>query len=171
MEPNTVATDATTPKSRDPQPGATDSSAPAIASVSPMFPPGIPRFNPRHLRPLFWRLPLLALLAIGIVTVVYVDRVLQRDYQKEASTQAVQTDALLESFVTHRLFAIGTLRALLADSPSEREQRDRFAIFSREIVENAPDLQSIALLDPFGVDRKSTRLNSSHGYISYAVFC
>src|SRR2546422_7556426 len=24
---------------------------------------------------------------------------------------------------------------------------------------------------PAGVDRKSTRLNSSHGYISYAVFC
>src|SRR2546422_8244872 len=26
-------------------------------------------------------------------------------------------------------------------------------------------------LENFGVDRKSTRLNSSHGYISYAVFC
>src|SRR2546422_5847874 len=25
--------------------------------------------------------------------------------------------------------------------------------------------------DPFLLDRKSTRLNSSHGYISYAVFC
>src|SRR2546429_7915929 len=25
--------------------------------------------------------------------------------------------------------------------------------------------------DPAGSDRKSTRLNSSHGYISYAVFC
>src|SRR2546422_5875719 len=24
---------------------------------------------------------------------------------------------------------------------------------------------------PAGIDRKSTRLNSSHGYISYAVFC
>src|SRR2546422_3786063 len=24
---------------------------------------------------------------------------------------------------------------------------------------------------PFPLDRKSTRLNSSHGYISYAVFC
>src|SRR2546422_8298601 len=24
---------------------------------------------------------------------------------------------------------------------------------------------------PNGLDRKSTRLNSSHGYISYAVFC
>src|SRR2546422_1571823 len=29
-----------------------------------------------------------------------------------------------------------------------------------------------ALLTPKGmIDRKSTRLNSSHGYISYAVFC
>src|SRR2546429_5814875 len=27
------------------------------------------------------------------------------------------------------------------------------------------------LLDPEPEDRKSTRLNSSHGYISYAVFC
>src|SRR2546429_1128820 len=26
-------------------------------------------------------------------------------------------------------------------------------------------------LDPASPDRKSTRLNSSHGYISYAVFC
>src|SRR5687768_18251848 len=26
-------------------------------------------------------------------------------------------------------------------------------------------------LPPRAVDRKSTRLNSSHGYISYAVFC
>src|SRR2546429_2508084 len=25
--------------------------------------------------------------------------------------------------------------------------------------------------DPSSLDRKSTRLNSSHGYISYAVFC
>src|SRR2546429_3216833 len=28
-----------------------------------------------------------------------------------------------------------------------------------------------SLTDPQAVDRKSTRLNSSHGYISYAVFC
>src|ERR1041385_9372674 len=27
------------------------------------------------------------------------------------------------------------------------------------------------VLRPVDVDRKSTRLNSSHGYISYAVFC
>src|SRR2546429_1050516 len=29
----------------------------------------------------------------------------------------------------------------------------------------------VGLVDLEGLDRKSTRLNSSHGYISYAVFC
>src|SRR2546429_7055159 len=36
--------------------------------------------------------------------------------------------------------------------------------FSRDLTQAAMD----GVLDP---DRKSTRLNSSHGYISYAVFC
>src|SRR5687768_18230115 len=31
--------------------------------------------------------------------------------------------------------------------------------------------KAAAALAAAGVDRKSTRLNSSHGYISYAVFC
>src|SRR2546422_6678018 len=31
--------------------------------------------------------------------------------------------------------------------------------------------QSPDTFDEKGLDRKSTRLNSSHGYISYAVFC
>src|SRR2546429_6753359 len=30
---------------------------------------------------------------------------------------------------------------------------------------------ALQLYNRFDVDRKSTRLNSSHGYISYAVFC
>src|SRR2546429_5276520 len=37
-----------------------------------------------------------------------------------------------------------------------------------------PSCASDVLSGPFGIrilDRKSTRLNSSHGYISYAVFC
>src|SRR5256884_181240 len=32
-------------------------------------------------------------------------------------------------------------------------------------------LQTVLGLDADRIDRKSTRLNSSHGYISYAVFC
>src|SRR2546429_6573437 len=50
------------------------------------------------------------------------------------------------------------------------------------LAERGPDVSSVVLsvtddgpgipadLQP-GLDRKSTRLNSSHGYISYAVFC
>src|SRR2546422_6533591 len=30
---------------------------------------------------------------------------------------------------------------------------------------------TVRIYDPVKEDRKSTRLNSSHGYISYAVFC
>src|SRR2546429_7405432 len=33
------------------------------------------------------------------------------------------------------------------------------------------DGADVALLDRADLDRKSTRLNSSHGYISHAVFC
>src|SRR2546422_4812349 len=40
-------------------------------------------------------------------------------------------------------------------------------------VERNCELQDIELheLQEINIDRKSTRLNSSHGYISYAVFC
>src|SRR2546422_3900298 len=34
-----------------------------------------------------------------------------------------------------------------------------------------PQAQSHTPANPSILDRKSTRLNSSHGYISYAVFC
>src|SRR2546429_1307740 len=33
------------------------------------------------------------------------------------------------------------------------------------------DLSRDVVIRPDGLDRKSTRLNSSHGYISYSVFC
>src|SRR2546422_4062257 len=46
-------------------------------------------------------------------------------------------------------------------------------------IRNPATLQKLPHLPPillrpdcgFWIDRKSTRLNSSHGYISYAVFC
>src|SRR2546422_2571128 len=45
---------------------------------------------------------------------------------------------------------------------------------SIEITPLGPTDDGLALFDipdASGIDRKSTRLNSSHGYISYAVFC
>src|SRR2546429_8803520 len=41
---------------------------------------------------------------------------------------------------------------------------------SRLSPRNSPTLVSVLLM-LIARDRKSTRLNSSHGYISYAVFC
>src|SRR2546429_4574793 len=41
----------------------------------------------------------------------------------------------------------------------------------RHVVIVAPLLRPHHRIEFLGVDRKSTRLNSSHGYISYAVFC
>src|SRR5687768_18274544 len=47
------------------------------------------------------------------------------------------------------------------------------ALADADAVERADDRVRQLVLIPGGpgVDRKSTRLNSSHGYISYAVFC
>src|SRR2546422_5181673 len=48
-----------------------------------------------------------------------------------------------------------------------------WATFKYTISANGPDRGETRHMDfsGIGTDRKSTRLNSSHGYISYAVFC
>src|SRR5687768_18623367 len=55
-----------------------------------------------------------------------------------------------------------------------REVADRIVDTSALTVHQLKDLLIEAYVAPgqrTGLDRKSTRLNSSHGYISYAVFC
>src|SRR2546429_3566376 len=42
---------------------------------------------------------------------------------------------------------------------------------AQQVGQLAQHAEHFALLLRLGGDRKSTRLNSSHGYISYAVFC
>src|SRR3989449_2918115 len=45
-------------------------------------------------------------------------------------------------------------------------------IFCRfDLQHRLPILTTPGVVTVVGIDRKSTRLNSSHGYISYAVFC
>src|SRR2546422_3426664 len=52
----------------------------------------------------------------------------------------------------------------------DREDRVvRVHLAAQQVIDAKPG-QGLLGLDQFG-DRKSTRLNSSHGYISYAVFC
>src|SRR2546422_5271855 len=62
---------------------------------------------------------------------------------------------------------------LFRSAVDETEARTRVVhdVISRDhVVRRGIDVYAVAALTGDG-DRKSTRLNSSHGYISYAVFC
>src|SRR2546422_8536864 len=52
-----------------------------------------------------------------------------------------------------------------------RERGHRPSTLRRGDTGNSGEWQGRGTRDPAHEDRKSTRLNSSHGYISYAVFC
>src|SRR2546422_4837424 len=60
-------------------------------------------------------------------------------------------------------FELRRLR-LRGDDPPNRRLPVRWRLRLKE-------LPSLPVRTEFPQDRKSTRLNSSHGYISYAVFC
>src|SRR2546422_2624720 len=62
------------------------------------------------------------------------------------------------------LFPYTTLfRSLATDRASSTLRRTQHHVQSDRAATDRPSAS--------GLDRKSTRLNSSHGYISYAVFC
>src|SRR2546422_5688158 len=70
------------------------------------------------------------------------------------------------------LFPYTTLFRSPLLTPLPRDPHTEWAFIHRRhraLHAQAPD-RGQAEADPGG-DRKSTRLNSSHGYISYAVFC
>src|SRR2546422_4269851 len=72
-------------------------------------------------------------------------------------------DVLLQRLVvTGFLESLEELRDLLVGRVWRHEHRDRIVV--RKDCHGAGGHVR-------GADRKSTRLNSSHGYISYAVFC
>src|SRR2546422_7768935 len=63
------------------------------------------------------------------------------------------------------LFPYTTLFRSMSSAPWSRVNGEQESVASPAFV----DLEAIVALTRR--DRKSTRLNSSHGYISYAVFC
>src|SRR2546422_5392189 len=84
--------------------------------------------------------------------------------------EAVQ--ALLEREVDHGL---DWVQAALARDLGHRPMRPLHRVEDEDpLVRGRPRLRPDRAPLPTlarGLDRKSTRLNSSHGYISYAVFC
>jgi signal transduction histidine kinase len=103
-----------------------------------------------RVRPLLWRIPLVAVVVIGLACLTYLDGLLVRESVNEAETQAVQTDALLESFLRHRFALIHNERALIAPARTSRESRERFEILAAQILEDAPDVVGLYLLDSTG---------------------
>src|SRR5205809_7672542 len=78
----------------------------------------------------------------------------------------------LRSPPTSSLFPYTTL---FRSSCARHGKRDFARAVDRQPIRSKPELEG-RRLDQIGCrstaqDRKSTRLNSSHGYISYAVFC
>src|SRR2546422_5244846 len=65
------------------------------------------------------------------------------------------------------LFPYTTLFRSVLDEPSDDLLLERAV----EVDEDVPAEDGVERALQQEVDRKSTRLNSSHGYISYAVFC
>ncbi len=110
-----------------------------------------------RVRSILWRLPLVGVVVVGLIALRYLDGLLGREYANEAQTQAVQTDALLESFLRHRFALINSERALIATARSRAESRERFRVLADQILAEAPDIVSLYLLDSSGVVTESAR--------------
>ena len=124
--------------------------------------PAGPRSEPRT-RPLFWRLPLVALVVIGLGTLLHVDGLLRREYRREADTQAVQTDALLESFLRQRIALLHSLRAVYATGTARNDDLRRRRELVRAVFADAPDLAAIYVLDAEGTVTEEYRSQGAIG--------
>jgi signal transduction histidine kinase len=105
----------------------------------------------QQIRPMLWRLPLVAFVLTGLTCLWYLDRLLVREYRQEGATQAAQADALLEGFMTQRIAFLNSIQLLTASAPTSAEAADRFRTVARELGTSAPDVLSLYLLDAAGV--------------------
>jgi signal transduction histidine kinase len=103
-----------------------------------------------RVRPLLWRLPLIAFIAIGALSLHYLDRLIVREYRTGAITQAVQADALLQGFVRNRVASLRGLEVLVAEAGSADEGARRFRAVARELGGTGPEVFAVFHLDSAG---------------------
>jgi signal transduction histidine kinase len=106
-------------------------------------------------KPPLWQLPLAAFLGLGLAGLLFVDRVLQRQYRQQATTQAVQAEALLESFIRQRISMLHGVRAIVESARSVAAMDSRFGEVARQVFGDSPDLREILLVDARGTVRAS----------------
>ena len=104
-------------------------------------------------RPLTWRLPLFAFLITGLVALVYIDRLLTREYREQGVTQAVQAQSLLESHLEHRVALLNGVTSLIETSMTADVSDERFGRFVQRAFQDLGDVRSIARTDARGVVR------------------
>src|SRR2546422_6105275 len=85
-----------------------------------------------------------------------------RSYTTYTSLLPERNDHLSSSGGFDLMYGYGNRRIAMTQKEIEQEI-DEFAKAAKRV--------RAAGADGIEIDRKSTRLNSSHGYISYAVFC
>jgi signal transduction histidine kinase len=100
--------------------------------------------------PMRWRFLLALIILSGIALLHRVDALLQREYAREAATQATQADALIEGSVSQRVQLLTTLSAMIASGGSTHEATQRFDVLSSEIRREMPDIATVYLLDERG---------------------
>ena len=104
------------------------------------------------LRPLTWRLPLVAFLITGLVGLVYIDRLLTREYHEQGVTQAVQAQSLLESHVEQRVALLNGATSLI-ETAQTLEIGPRFTRFARRVFNDLPDVRAVTYVNAQGVIR------------------
>ncbi|NUQ94731.1 MAG: sensor histidine kinase [Gemmatimonadaceae bacterium] len=100
--------------------------------------------------PMRWRL-LLALVVVGGIALLHrIDALLTREYEREAMTQAIQGDALIEGFIRQRVQLLTTLAALTGSAHGSVDESERFDVLAGEIRREMPDIATVYLLDARG---------------------
>ena len=105
------------------------------------------------LRPLTWRLPLVAFLITGLVGLVFIDRLLTREYREQGVTQAVQAQSLLESHLDHRVALLNGVTSLIETSRSDDVNEERVTRFTRRVFGDLADVRAVAYTDTRGILR------------------
>ena len=105
------------------------------------------------LRPLTWRLPLVAFLITGLVGLVYIDRLLTREFREQGVTQAVQAQSLLESHLHQRVALLSGVTSLIETAPGAELNEERVARFVRRVFEELTDVRTVAYADARGLVR------------------
>src|SRR2546430_13604654 len=115
-----------------------------------------------------WKLTLRSLELIpALAGAVWLLNKPMKRYQRTAMERAAEVEAQM----VETIGSIQTIKAFRAESRIQLRTEARFTEMLAASFRSQQFALHSATLSSLMVDRKSTRLNSSHSQISYAVFC